>query len=167
MGKELFFVRHSEAREAYRGQSDAERGLTESGSIRAMQLGNYLKEQGVQPDALFSSEAIRARHTAELLAEKVLDPGQEVVYHDDLYESSVRLMLVFINALDNSWERVMVVGHNPILAYTVEYLTGTIVDSLEPGGVLHLKTEASDWAEISGKTMDVQSYLSPADYAQV
>lgn len=165
MGKELFFVRHSEAREAYRGQADADRGLTESGSIRAMQLGNYLKEQGVRPDALFSSEALRARQTAELLGENILEAGKEIRYHPDLYESSVRLMLAFINTLDDRWGGVMIVGHNPILPYTVEYLTGTIVDTLEPGGMLHVTTEGDAWEEISGKTMDMQAYLSPAVYA--
>jgi phosphohistidine phosphatase len=167
MGKELFFIRHSEAREAYRGQPDIERELTESGSIRAMQLANYLKSKGVQPDALLSSEAVRARTTAELLGEKLLQPGQEIVYHQDLYESSMRLMLAAINTLDNNWKTVILVGHNPVLPYTVEYLTGTILETLEPGGFLRLHTEANDWAEISGKTMDVQEYISPSAYAQV
>lgn len=167
MGKELFFIRHSEAREAYRGQPDAERELTESGSIRAMQLANYLKGKGVQPDALLSSIANRARTTADLLAEKLLNPGQEIIYHDDLYESSVRLMLAAINTFDNSWNTVILIGHNPVLPYTVEYLTGTIVETLEPGGFLRLNTEFTNWAEISAKTMDVQEYISPSEYAQV
>lgn len=167
MGKELFFIRHSEAREAYRGQPDAERELTESGAIRAMQLANYLKSKGVQPDALLSSIANRARTTADLLAEKLLNPGQEIIYHDDLYESSVRLMLAAINTFDNSWNTVILIGHNPVLPYTVEYLTGTIVETLEPGGFLRLNTELTDWPEISAKTMNVQEYISPSEYAQV
>ncbi|WP_017729827.1 SixA phosphatase family protein [Nafulsella turpanensis] len=167
MGKELFFIRHSLAREAFRGQADNERELSESGSIRAMQLASFLHEKGVKPDALLSSAAVRARTTAELLAEKILGPGKEVVFHDDLYESSVRLMLSLINQLEEKWKQVVIIGHNPVLPYTVEYLTGNIVETLEAGGVLRLTTEADKWAEISGKTMDLQEYIAPAVYAQV
>lgn len=167
MAKELFFIRHSLAREVYRGQPDVERELSESGSIRAMQLGNFLNEKGIKADALLSSAANRARTTAELLAEKILGPGEEIIYHDDLYESSVRLMLSLINQLEVKWKQVVIVGHNPVLPYTVEYLTGNIVENLEEGGVLRLRTEADNWSEISGKTMDLQEYIAPAVYAQV
>ena len=166
MGKELFFIRHSLAREAYRGQPDAERALTDGGSIRAMQLANHLQNTGLKADALFSSQALRARATAELLAEKILPSPNEIIYHDDLYESSVRLMLSLINQLDDSWQKVVLVGHNPIFPYTVEFLTGTIVDTLEPGGVMILEANTGSWAEISGKTMDLKEYIDPAVYAQ-
>lgn len=167
MGKELFFVRHSLAREAYRGQPDSERELTDGGSIRAMQLANHLKGIGLKADALLSSEAIRARATAELLTEKIGSNNQEVIYHPDLYESSVRLMVSLINQLDNKWEKVVLVGHNPIIPYTVEFLTGTIVDAMEPGGVLRVTTDSDNWAEIAGKTMDMKEYIDPSVYAQV
>ena len=166
MGKELFLIRHSIAQEAFRGQPDIERELTEVGSIRAMQLANFLQNKGLQADVLFSSMANRARKTAELLSEKILINNQEVIYHEDLYESSVRLMLALINSLDKNWEKVVMIGHNPIMPYTVEYLTGTIVDELEPGGVMHLKASSEDWAEVSGKTMELVEYISPEVYIQ-
>ena len=164
MGKELFFIRHSVAREAFRGQADAERELTDSGSIRAMQLANHLMTKGLKADALFSSDAERARATAELLSEKILSRHQEVVYHEDLYESSVRLMLSLINQLDDAFGVVVLVGHNPIIPYTAEFLSGTNVEIMEPGGVLHLKSEASRWSEIEAKSMEIHEYISPEAY---
>lgn len=164
MGKELYFIRHAPAREAFRGQPDVERELSESGSIRAMQLAGHLKNIGVKADAIFSSQAVRARTTAELLAEKILAQHQEVVYHDDLYESSVRLLLSLINQLDENLHKVVLVGHNPIIPYTVEFLTGTNVELVEPGGVLHLKADTDSWTEISAKSMDLHEYISPEVY---
>lgn len=166
MGKELFFTRHSLSPEAFRGQPDKERELSDGGSVRAMQLANYLKSSGLEADALLSSEARRARTTAELLAEKILPSDKEIIFHDDLYESSVRLMLALINQLDQRWEKVVIVGHNPIIPYTVEYLTGTIVEELEPCGMLKLKADTDDWAAISGKTMDMVAYIGPDVYMQ-
>ena len=164
MSKELFLIRHSVAQEAFRGQADIDRELTESGSIRAMQLANFLHGTGLQADILLSSMASRAMRTADLLAEKILPANQEIVFHDDLYESSVRLMLSLVNKLDNDLQKVVMVGHNPILPYTVEYLTGTIVEVLEPGGVLHLKASTDNWAEVSAKNMEMVAYISPEEY---
>lgn len=166
MGKELLFIRHSLSPEAFRGQADIERELSDGGAVRAMQLANYLKSSGLEADALLSSKARRAQTTAELLAEKILDPKQEIIFHEDLYESSVRLMLALINQLDNNWQKVVIVGHNPIIPYTVEYLTGTIVEELEPGGMLKLKADTDNWAGISGKTMDMVEYIGPDVYMQ-
>lgn len=165
--KKLYLIRHSLANEAYRGQADRDRDLTESGAVRAMQLADYLKAQQIFPQAILTSQAQRAIRTAGYLSERLLPSEQEASIHEDLYESSVRLMVKLINELDESWESVMLVGHNPILIYTAEYLTGEEVAGLEPGGVLKLTAENQNWAEISGKTMDLESFINPDQYAMV
>lgn len=166
MKRELLLIRHSEANQAYRGQTDIDRALTESGSVRAMQLANYLKSRNLQADALYSSIAERGRQTAELLAEKNLTPQQEIIFSDDIYESSVRIMLSLITHLDDSLKRVYIVGHNPILTYVAEYVTGKVVDELEPCGVFWLSTEQEHWSEVSAGTMTFQEYLAPATFSQ-
>ena len=166
MKKELLLIRHSEASPAYRGQSDQERSLTESGSVRAMQLANHLKSRGLTADALISSIAERGRQTAELLAEKNLKSQQEIIFSEDIYESSVRIMLSLINGLDDSLQRVFIVGHNPILTYLAEYVTGEIVEVLDPCGVLLLETSQESWKEISAGTMQLKEYLAPSTFVQ-
>lgn len=167
MKKELLLIRHAEANEAYRGQSDVDRELSESGAVRAMQLANFLKSRNLQADALYSSIAARGRQTAELLAEKNLNPQQEIIFSDDIYESSVRIMLSLITNLDNSLNRVYIVGHNPILTYMAEYITGQVVEELEPCGVLWLTTDQNDWASVSAGSMQLKEYLAPATFTQI
>ncbi|AHM58620.1 phosphohistidine phosphatase [Flammeovirgaceae bacterium 311] len=169
MNKELLLIRHSDANPAYRGQSDAERELTESGAVRAMHLANYLKSRNLTADALFSGISARGRQTAELLGEKNLKPQQEIIFSDDIYESSVRIMFSLITNLDENLQRVYIVGHNPILTYLTEYLTGNIIEELEPCGVLWLSTssELNKWSQISAATMILKEYMSPATFAQV
>jgi phosphohistidine phosphatase len=169
MNKELLLIRHSEATVAYRGQTDADRELTESGAVRAMQLANYLKSRSLTADALFSSISARGRQTAELLGEKILKPQQEIIFSDDIYESSVRIMFSLLTNLEENLERVYVVGHNPILTYLTEYLTGSIIEELEPCGVLFLTTseDLNKWSQLSAGTMTLKEYISPANFAQV
>lgn len=166
MKKELLLIRHSDASEAFRGQTDADRELTESGAVRAMQLSNHLKSRGLTADALISSIAARGRQTAELIGEKNLKPQQEIIYSDDVYESSVRIMLSLINGLDDQLQRVYIVGHNPILTYMAEYITGEIIDTLEPCGVLWLETEQESWKEISAGSMQLKEYMAPHTFVQ-
>ena len=166
MKKELLLIRHSDTNEAYRGQTDADRALTESGQVRAMQLANYLKSRNLPADALISSIATRGRQTAELLGEKNLKPQQEIIFSDDIYESSVRIMLSLVNNLEENLQRVYIVGHNPILTYFAEYITGTIIEELEPCGVLWLSSNQERWSEISAGTMTLDEYMAPATFTQ-
>lgn len=167
MSKELLLIRHSDANEAFRGQTDADRELTESGAVRAMQLANYLRSRNMQADLILSSTAARGRQTAELLGEKNLNPQQEIIFSDDIYESSVRIMLTVINNLSDDVQRIYIVGHNPILIYLAEYVTGNVVEVLEPCGVLWLTTEQAQWKEVSAGTMQLKDYLSPSTFTQV
>jgi phosphohistidine phosphatase len=166
MKKELLLIRHSDASEAFRGQTDADRELTESGAVRAMQLSNHLKSRGLTADALISSIAVRGRQTAELIGEKNLKPQQEIIYSDDVYESSVRIMLQLINGLDDGLQRVYIVGHNPILTYIAEYITGEIIENLEPCGVLWLAGEQDSWKEIAAGSLQLKEYMAPHTFVQ-
>ena len=166
MKKELLLIRHSEANASYRGQTDADRELTESGAVRAMHLANYLKSRDLPADALLSSTSARGRQTAELLAEKNLKPQQEIIFSDDIYESSVRIMLSLITNLEENLHRVYIIGHNPILTYLAEYVTGSIVEVLEPCGVLWLTSDLENWSGVSAGTMVLKEYMDPSTFAQ-
>ncbi len=166
MSKELLLIRHSDANVAFRGQTDADRELTESGAVRAMQLANLLKSRNLQADLILSSTAIRGRQTAELLGEKNLKPQQEIIFSDDIYESSVRIMLSVITNLAEELQRVYIVGHNPILTYLAEYVTGNVVEVLEPCGVLWLTTDQEQWKEVTAGSMRLKDYLSPSIFTQ-
>lgn len=167
MRKQLFLIRHSEANETFPGQKDIDRTLTEGGSVRAMQLANYFHQQGVVPDAIITSNAERALSTSGYLGEKLLADHQAVQTSDDVYESSVRIMVGLINQLPAGKNIVMLVGHMPILQYVAEYLCGDSLDFLEPGGFYELIIEDSEWEAIGQGSMQLNKVVQPAEYAIV
>lgn len=61
---QLLIVRHAEAAP---GTPDDLRPLTQAGREQARALGERLREQGVEPDAVVSSPLLRARETATAL----------------------------------------------------------------------------------------------------
>ena len=98
----LVLVRHAEAAP---GTPDELRALTREGHEQARRLGDQLRADGIEPDAVLSSPLLRARETASDLgfgAPEALDelaPGAT--------EESVRA------AVADRGETVVVVGHQP------------------------------------------------------
>lgn len=63
----LMLMRHGEA--THSAPSDAERPLTMAGAMRSLQTGRWMARTGIGPDVILHSPLVRARQTAEQLAE--------------------------------------------------------------------------------------------------
>ena len=109
----LLIVRHAEAAP---GNPDELRPLTSEGRKHARELGQRLREQGVEPDAIVSSPLLRARETARALGfgepevDERLAPGATPF--------DVR------DAANGRGETVLVVGHQPDCGRAAAVLTG-------------------------------------------
>jgi len=82
-----------------------------------------VRQYGLIPDVVLSSDAVRARLTAEAVAEAARYAG-EVVLDPQLYMASPADILSLLPTVRENAETVMIVGHNPGLEKLVEQLTG-------------------------------------------
>ena len=130
MVKQLLIVRHAEARESQAEQRDFDRNLTPRGYQDAVRVGDFLKQQSWQPDLIICSSAVRAKATAQMIAEQLRYSQQRIQAIQDLYDGSLRTFLAVINKQDENVERIMAVGHNPTVSYLLEYLTGDEVGNV-------------------------------------
>jgi phosphohistidine phosphatase len=109
----LVLIRHAEAAE---GSPDELRPLTPEGHEQARRLGEQLRADGIEPDAVLSSPLLRARETAAELgfgqyeARDELAPGATV---DD-----VRAVVA------GRGETVAVIGHQPDCGQIAAALSG-------------------------------------------
>jgi phosphohistidine phosphatase len=109
----LLIVRHAEAAP---GDPDELRSLTPAGREQAQRLGDSLRAEGVEPDAVLSSPLLRARETAQALGlgepevDERLAPGASA--------SGIR------DAARGRGETVVVVGHQPDCSRAVAELGG-------------------------------------------
>ena len=71
--------------------------------------------QGSRPDLIISSPAKRARSTARKSARELGFDKSDVETDADLYFSGVRSMLNVLEVLDEDYQKVMIVGHNPTM----------------------------------------------------
>lgn len=128
------YIRHAEAGP---NPSDHARPLTSAGAESAVGLGVKLQSLFGTPDLIFSSDAKRAHHTAELL-----DLGQ-VSIGPGLYLGSAGSLSLFTQGLPQA-EHVVIVAHNPGLTELL-WRHAPNCSILTPASGFQLIWEADDW----------------------
>jgi phosphohistidine phosphatase len=63
----LLVLRHAKTEDTRPGSKDSERRLTPDGERAALDVGDYLRTQGIAVDTVLCSSAVRARQTLDLL----------------------------------------------------------------------------------------------------
>ncbi|MHA1443668.1 MAG: SixA phosphatase family protein [Candidatus Hodarchaeales archaeon] len=144
--KTLLILRHGKSSWKQRQLSDHDRPLKKRGKQDSLRIGELLQNEGLIPDIILSSDAKRAKETAELVRESC---GQidRIQYHRSLYHGYTRDYIELIVSLDDLDNIVMVVGHNPGLEELLCELTG-VNEWMPTAGLAHVELEISDWIEI-------------------
>ena len=121
--KTLLVLRHAKSSWNDPALDDHERPLNERGRRDAPRMGELVREYGLMPDIVISSDAVRAQLTAEAVAAAAGYPG-EIVLDERLYIASADEILSLLRTVRENAETIMIVGHNPGLEELVEHLTG-------------------------------------------
>jgi phosphohistidine phosphatase len=159
MVKKLFLIRHAEAEDQQRGESDFGRSLTRTGMRGAALAGKHLKDQAVVPDIFISSDAQRTRQTSETIADQL--NFDNVQFDNDIYEASIRILLRVITTIGEDKSTAIIVGHNPGISFLSEFLTGNLIGTVVPGGIVEINFNAISWSEISQASGTLKGYFAP------
>ena len=131
----LYFLRHGKAGSPTRGDDDA-RELTAAGMDALRRAAPLWRRVNLRPDVVLSSPLVRARQTAELVAEAI---GGEVLVDERLRPGASWGHLARAMAAHPDARRVLFVGHEPDLSSTVAHLTGAASVRLRNGGIAGLE----------------------------
>ncbi len=148
--KTLLLMRHAKSSWKDTELADHERPLNKRGRRDAPMMGQLLVDRELVPQEILSSSALRARQTAEVVAETADFPG-EITYLDRLYMAEADEIIAVLRELPDDIERVMVIGHNPGLETLLQILSGRI-ESLPTAVVAHLSLPIDSWAALSDAT---------------
>ncbi len=147
MAKTLLLMRHGKSSWKDKDIPDIKRPLKKRGAADSAEIGEVLKENELVSQAIFSSPALRASQTAEIVA-KVSDfPGQ-VTYVDSFYMAEPHTYFEFLNGLDDALERVMIISHNPGLEAFLQILDGKL-EALPTASLAYLSLDIDHWADLS------------------
>lgn len=144
--KTLLILRHAKSSWKEEGIDDHERSLNKRGKRDAPRIGKLLREKDLVPDLILTSSAERARKTTELVAQESSYEG-DIIVDRNLYAAYPETIFEVLNKVENHFERIMIVGHNPGLEELLEVLTGE-VEPLPTGALAEVSFEIERWSEL-------------------
>ena len=144
----LYVVRHAIA--IQRGtpgfEDDSKRPVTEKGREKMIAITRGLKQIETKLEAIVSSPYVRARETAEILAEGLGFKVEAIAFSDALLPMADPAALLRQLAALPSVHNLAVVGHEPHLSRLISYLlTGDVETSMnfKKGGVCLMTVDIS------------------------
>lgn len=166
MAKTLYLIRHAKSDWSVPGQPDFDRSLNHRGMHDAPLMGKVLKELHVNPDKIISSPALRARSTAQYIAEQLGHSLEKLEFDEEIYEASPRMLLRLINNLDDSVKSVALFGHNPTFTYVAEYLTKEEIGNMPTCSAVKIHFDFDEWAAVSEGTGEMLWFEYPKKHKE-
>ena len=159
--RNLIIIRHSKSSWDNPKLDDHDRPLNKRGMANAPEMSSRLKNLNVNPDALFSSTALRAATTAQIFAEALGFPADKITYDSDLYLSSAGILQDFIAGLVNSLSTVLIFGHHPGLTLLVSQVWGLPIGNIPTCGIVTAHFDDKDWLNASSHEPECVTFDFP------
>jgi phosphohistidine phosphatase len=141
--KTVYLLRHAEAGNAL---NDLERDLTAWGRRQAESIGRWMSENGIIPDLIFSSTAKRAKLTAKICSEKANFQGR-ISFEEDLYDTDENTYVDLLAGLNDQYDSVMIVGHNPEISDVITIFTGEKLN-MSPCTLVCIEFAIEEWSAV-------------------
>lgn len=143
----LYVLRHAKAEELVAGQTDLGRALKKRGRRAAELVGRTLTRIGEVPELVLSSNAVRARETAEH-AQAAGDWKAPLELLPAIYEAGPERLKTVLNGVAAPVVRLLLVGHQPGLGLLIGELTGHEPD-FPTGALARIDFELERWSELA------------------
>lgn len=162
--KYILLLRHAKSSWSDPGLDDFDRPLAGRGLNDAPRMGKYLRKAGYKPDYIVSSPAERARQTTMLAVESMKMDESVIKWDSDLYFESAMKYVKAIQKAPEHAEKVMVVGHNPLMESAATALSGgkdRTAFRIPTAGLVCLESYADRWDQITPGTCQVKWMMIP------
>jgi phosphohistidine phosphatase len=162
----LYLLRHAKSSWEDPGLADRARPLAPRGRAAAKKLARHLRAEGIRPELVLCSSAVRARQTLEGLADALGDA--EVIVEDALYAADADQMLERLRRVPDRVGSVMLIAHNPGLQDLAIDLasSGQDLERLRekfPTGALATIRLTGSWRDLVPGTGTIESLVVPRD----
>lgn len=162
--KTLYLIRHAKSDWSDESLSDFDRPLNKRGAKDAPLMGSHLADQGIRPDLIISSPAVRAKTTAKAFAKALSYPPESIRYDHNLYACDVETILSIIRNVDVNVDTLMLFGHNPELTECANLITGGDIDNIPICGVVEMRLKNDSWESIGANSAELRSFDFPKKY---
>ncbi|MEK9613690.1 MAG: histidine phosphatase family protein [Flavobacteriaceae bacterium] len=148
MMKELVLLRHAKSSWEY-SVEDRNRPLTEKGMKRIIKMAKAQPSVFSNAEIFFSSPANRALHTATLMMHTLGISFKRLNVNEKLYTFEASQIIDFINQLNDRYQKVVCVGHNPAFTGVAQYLSTSPVEYMPTSAFAQIQFEQAHWLDVS------------------
>ncbi|WP_413998275.1 SixA phosphatase family protein [Flavobacterium sp. W1B] len=158
--KNLILIRHAKSNWDT-PLKDIDRPLDQRGMKDAHLVSSNILDSIPKTYVMWSSIAKRASDTAIIFAQNILYPIECIVYKKELYTFDENQLEKTIKSCDNSFDSVILFGHNAAITNFVNKFGDVFIDNVPTSGFVFLQFDTDYWQEINkGKTKKI---LIPKD----
>lgn len=161
--KKVYLIRHAKSSWKDAAIDDFDRPLNKRGRQNAPFMAELLKERNIMPDIIISSPALRAKTTAQAIAETL--GYTNILFLDDVYEATKETLQKILRGLDDSYKVVFLVGHNPSLGELAQHLTG-LEENIPTCGIVEIEFTCKKWADINPQNAKLSMFDYPKRYEE-
>tara|TARA_B100000780_G_C21100497_1_gene444078 strand:- start:1415 stop:1939 length:525 start_codon:yes stop_codon:yes gene_type:complete len=147
--KRVLFIRHAKSSWNEATQLDIDRPLNERGKRDAPFMGKVLKQNDALPELIISSPAKRAKSTAKRIAKEIGMDTQSIQIENRLYLGSTYDYEKTVHEVDNRFDTVAIVSHNPAITAAAEDFTDVEFANIPTGGIVAVDFNIDNWSELS------------------
>lgn len=160
--KKLYVVRHAKSEWGNASEiQDIDRALNTRGVRNAYEMAARFKTKALTPDAVISSNGIRALHTAVIFSHQIGFETSQIVIHPELYHASPSEILKQIKATKNEVEGLMLFAHNPGISEFASFVDKRNYIDVATCGVLEIELSITNWKDADFNNMNLLSYDYP------
>lgn len=164
--KTIYFIRHAHSDWSDPSLFDEERNVSAKGAEQIERMGEHLKRQGLHPDLILTSCAIRAQNTV-LGLQSILNFRKKIHYLKELYMTSVQRVKETLVLLPENSETLFVVGHNAQLTALINEISDSTFSSIPTMGITQISFDIQKWSELSNVKGNVRAFIAPEDLKEV
>ncbi len=170
--RKILLFRHAKSAWDNPNLTDFERPLAPRGERACGTMTRFIREQGLQPQIILCSAAVRTRQTLDRI-KAAFDTRFEVEYEKALYLCSPSIFVRRLRELPDSYQSVMVIGHNPglqslaldLIGAGDPALLGKISAKFPTAGLAMLHFEGPSWKELKAGSCELQDFVVPRELA--
>jgi phosphohistidine phosphatase len=169
----LSLLRHAKSSWSEGRRKDLERPLSARGERDAPRMGDFMAREGLVPDLILCSPAVRTRQTLDLvlprLVARLQEASPEVEYDDVLYLGTPAAMRKQLSKIVPSIRHILLVGHNPGLQALALELLGEgdeqalegLAEKLPTAGLVVIELDVVSWAKVKAGAGRLRLFTAP------
>lgn len=158
--KTIYIARH--AKSSWRNTQiiDIDRPLKSSGIIALQKVSERLKDSEPNLDALYTSPAVRAAHTALIHARYLNFPENRIEIRNSIYGQGKEGVFDLIKSFDNNLNSIMICGHDRTLTDFINDFLRIPLEKMQTSSVMKIQFHTDTWNQIQFAELEQLIYFN-------